>query len=79
MGGTGNLHRAGVGDLIWLVFVVTTISIDNAFQRRPLGLTVIDRGRVARRSAGASSGTWRIRMTTQIFPGFPQRRAGGLL
>jgi uncharacterized protein DUF1761 len=32
------------GALVWLGFVVTTIAVNNAFQRRPLTLTVIDSG-----------------------------------
>ena len=32
------------GVLVWLGFVVTTISVNNAFQRRSLTLTVIDAG-----------------------------------
>jgi hypothetical protein len=32
------------GVLVWLGFVVTTISVNNAFQRRSLTLTVIDSG-----------------------------------
>jgi hypothetical protein len=32
------------GVLVWLGFVVTTISVNNAFQRRSITLTVIDAG-----------------------------------
>jgi hypothetical protein len=38
--------RSGVisGALVWVGFVITTISVNNAFQRRKVMLTVIDGG-----------------------------------
>ena len=38
--------RSGIisGALVWVGFVVTTIAVNNAFQRRKLMLTVIDSG-----------------------------------
>ena len=33
-----------IGAACWLAFVVTTITVNNGFQRRPLMLTVIDSG-----------------------------------
>ena len=38
----GPLHAAGVGALCWLGFVVTTVSVNNAYPGRKLALTVID-------------------------------------
>jgi len=38
--------RSGIisGALVWLGFVITTIAVNNAFQRRKAMLTVIDGG-----------------------------------
>ena len=38
--------RSGIisGALIWVGFVITTIAVNNAFQRRKVMLTVIDGG-----------------------------------
>ena len=46
----GHFGQAGVrigvitGALCWLGFVVTTIAVNNAFQKRPVKLTAIDSG-----------------------------------
>jgi hypothetical protein len=44
LGGPNVTIGAISGVLVWLGFVVTTISVNNAFQRRSLTLTVIDAG-----------------------------------
>ena len=44
MGGPTVMIGIVSGALIWLGFVVTTIAVNNAFQRRSLTLTVIDSG-----------------------------------
>ncbi len=44
MGGPAITIGLVSGALVWLGFVVTTIAVNNAFQRRALTLTVIDSG-----------------------------------
>lgn len=44
MGGPAVIIGLVSGALVWLGFVVTTIAVNNAFQRRSLTLTVIDSG-----------------------------------
>lgn len=44
MGGPTVVIGLVSGALIWLGFVITTIAVNNAFQRRSLTLTVIDSG-----------------------------------
>ena len=44
MGATTPVTGVISGALVWLGFVVTVISVNNAFQRRSLTLTVIDAG-----------------------------------
>ena len=44
LGGPNVMIGAVSGVLVWLGFVVTTISVNNAFQRRSITLTVIDAG-----------------------------------
>jgi hypothetical protein len=38
------LHGIVSGVLVWVGFVITTIAVNNAFQRRPWALTAIDGG-----------------------------------
>jgi len=44
LGGPSIAIGAISGVLVWFGFVLTTISVNNAFQRRPVMLTVIDAG-----------------------------------
>jgi hypothetical protein len=44
LGGPNIVIGAVSGALVWLGFVVTTIAVNNAFQKRSVTLTVIDTG-----------------------------------
>jgi hypothetical protein len=45
IGGRPNVINGIVsGTLVWLGFVITTITVNNAFQKKPLMLTLIDGG-----------------------------------